>query len=112
MKKIVEFIARPLMVFIATLALSFSVFALDLDDAKERGLVGETLSGYLEVISGNGEAASLVAEINAKRKAHYKNIAEKNNISLGDVELLAGKKAIEKTPAGQFVKIGGHWKKK
>lgn len=103
---------RSLACLLMGMSLSFSVFALDLDEAKSQGLIGETLSGYMEVVSGNGEAAALVAEINAKRKVQYQNIAAKNKISLTDVELLAGKKAIEKTPAGQFVKIGGHWKKK
>lgn len=112
MKNFRQNITRSLMLLLAGITLSFSVFALDLDEAKARGLVGETLSGYLEVVSGNGEARDLVVEINAKRKAQYKNIAAKNNISLGDVELLAGKKAIEKTPAGQYIKIGGQWQKK
>jgi Uncharacterized protein conserved in bacteria len=112
MKNFRQNITRSLMLLLAGITLSFSVFAVDLDEAKARGLVGETLSGYLEVVSGNGEARDLVVEINAKRKAQYKNIAAKNNISLGDVELLAGKKAIEKTPAGQYIKIGGQWQKK
>ena len=32
--------------------------------------------------------------------------------ALKDVEQLAGKKAIDKTPAGQFVQVGGKWVKK
>lgn len=112
MKLFTKIFRQPLALLLIGASLSLSVFALDLDEAKSQGLVGETLSGYLEVVSGNGEAAALVADINAKRKAQYQNIATKNKISLTDVELLAGKKAIEKTPTGQFVKIGGNWKKK
>jgi uncharacterized protein len=91
---------------------SASVFAIELQEAKSLGLVGETVSGYLEKVSGNDEVSKLVASINAQRKAEYQRIAVKNKISVSDVELLAGKKAIEKTPAGQFVKVDGEWLKK
>ena len=39
-------------------------------------------------------------------------IAARNNISLKDVEALAGKKAIEKSEAGSYIKDNGGWKKK
>lgn len=97
----------------ALLMLGSSAFGLDLRSAKSQGLVGETASGYLaQVKSGNAEAARLVQDINAKRRAHYEKIAARNNTSLQAVEQLAGKKAIEKTPAGEFIKANGGWKKK
>lgn len=94
------------------LLVSLAAFGLDLHQAKEAGLVGETDSGYLAAVTGSSEAAALVQDINAQRKAEYQRIAQKNNIALRDVELLAGKKAIEKTPAGQYVKVGGSWQQK
>jgi len=54
----------------------------------------------------------LVNTINAKRRQHYTEIAKRNNTSLQAVEHLAGKKAIEKTPAGQYIKINGSWTRK
>ena len=87
-------------------------FALELQDAKAQGLVGETPSGYLEAVKSTPEADQLVKEINAKRKIHYQEIAKKNNTPLSTVEKMAGKKALEKTPAGQYIKAGGQWKKK
>jgi len=88
-------------------------FALDLQTAKAQGLVGETTSGYLAPVKGgNKEVAQLVKDINAKRKQTYQKIAQRNKTSLKSVEQLAGKKAIEKTPGGQYVQIGGQWKKK
>lgn len=96
----------------AVLSLASTAFALDLQQAKAQGLLGETASGYLEPVTANAEAAALAAEINAQRRAEYQRIATKNNIALSDVEALAGKKAIEKTPAGQFVKAGAGWQKK
>lgn len=88
-------------------------WALDLQDAKAKGLVGETGSGYLEAVKGgSGEVKALVDSTNALRRKEYERIANKNGIALDKVEALAGKKAIEKTPMGQYVKSGGGWQKK
>jgi len=87
-------------------------FALDLQAAKAQGLVGETLTGYLAPVKATPEVQQLVKTINTKRKAQYIKIAQRNGTSLQAVEQLAGKKAIEKTPPGQFIKTGGDWQKK
>ncbi len=88
-------------------------FAIDLKTAKVRGLVGETPTGYLAPVKPpSPEVAKLIRTINAKRKQHYQEIARRNGTSLQAVEMLAGKKAIEKTPPGQFIRINGRWKKK
>ncbi|NLZ17763.1 MAG: YdbL family protein [Desulfobulbaceae bacterium] len=92
--------------------LASTAWALDLSSAKGSGLVGETPSGYLAVVRSNPEAAKLVQSINAQRKQEYMDIAKRNGIDLKAVEQLAGKKAIEKTPAGQFVQMNGAWVKK
>ncbi len=97
---------------LGTLIVSTALFALDLHDAKEQGLVGETTSGYLEARVSGAETDKLVRDINYQRRAEYQRIADKNNISIADVEALAGKKAIEKTPAGQYIKLGGNWQQK
>ncbi len=99
--------------FIAVLLCAQTVFALDLQTAKAQGLVGETPAGYLAAVqSGNGEVVQLVRSINAQRKQYYQEIAQRNNTPLQAVEQLAGKKAIEKTPAGQFIQVNGAWLKK
>ncbi len=87
--------------------------ALSLDEAKAQGLVGETPSGYLEVIKPSPDANSLAAQINAERKKAYEQIAAKNGSPISAVELIAGKQAIDKAPAGTMVKLpNGSWKKK
>ena len=96
----------------ACVMLVSAAWALDLAAAKQSGLVGETPSGYLAVVQANPAAADLVQSINAKRKQEYADIAKRNNIDLKAVEQLAGKKAMDKTPAGQFVQINGAWVKK
>ena len=39
-------------------------------------------------------------------------MAQDNGISLNDVEAIAGKKAIERTPKGQFIQLNGQWLQK
>ena len=84
-------------------------FALNLSQAKGSGQLGETPSGYLEVVTppGSAEVQALMREINAKRRAKYQKIAKKNGTSLAAVEQLAGKKAMDKTSAGQYIKVPG-----
>ena len=89
-----------------------AVFGLDLQAAKNKGLVGETQSGYIAAVKNSSEVNKLVKNINSQRKKQYEKIAQKNKTTLQAVEQLAGKKAIEKTPKGQFVKVGGKWQKK
>ncbi|PBD27392.1 hypothetical protein CLM86_11755, partial [Pseudomonas aeruginosa] len=52
------------------------------------------------------------AQINAARRAEYQKVANSSGASLADVEAMAGKKAMERTPAGQYVQVGGKWVKK
>ncbi len=87
--------------------------ALDLRSAKVQGLVGETTTGYLAPVNTSKPTVlKLVDSINNKRKVHYQGIAKDNQTPLKTVEQLAGKKAITKTPAGQFVNNGSGWQKK
>lgn len=88
-------------------------YSIDLTTAKDQGSVGETPSGYLEAVkSPSAEIAELIRSVNAQRKAKYQEIAARNKTSLKTVEELAGKKAIEKSEAGSYIKQGGAWQKK
>ncbi len=96
---------------VATVA--FSAWAISLDDAKHQGLIGEMQNGYLGVVVDSAEAHSIVDSINEKRKNIYLNLARKNNITVEQVTVLAGVKAIEKTQPGHFIKNSdGQWVKK
>jgi uncharacterized protein YdbL (DUF1318 family) len=97
-------------ILMITLILSFSVFALELSDAKQQGLVGERMNGLLGVVETFQEAKELVNSINAQRLAVYKKIAEKNAMTIDQVSVLAGEKAIKKTPQGQYIQnAAGQW---
>jgi len=105
--------------FILVLCLSGPAFSMglaeaknQLDTAKQQGLVGETPAGYLEVVRSGGNAGAIVEAINEARRNEYARIAEKHNIPVAQVETVAGKKALEKTPAGQFIQIDGEWVRK
>ncbi len=100
-------------VFLGLILLCQSAYGLELQNAKAQGLVGETATGYLAAVNSPNQAVTnLINSINGKRKQHYQGIAAKNNTSLQAVEQLAGKTALSKTPAGQFINSGSGWKKK
>jgi len=95
------------------------VWALDLNGAmsglpaaKSAGQLGEQPNGYLGVVNNQGNAADIARLINQARKAEYERLAKNNNLQLSDVETMAGKKAIEKTPSGQYIQVNGRWLKK
>ena len=87
---------------------------MDLGAAKSGGLVGEQENGYLGLVQADAPSAvrSLVADVNRQRRARYQTIAQKNDISLEDVETRAGQTAIDRSPRGHYVKVLGRWRQK
>jgi uncharacterized protein YdbL (DUF1318 family) len=86
-----------------------------LDAAKAAGQVGERPDGYLGVVTAGAPPAvvQLVADVNAKRKVRYAEIAQQNGTAVDAVAALAGAKLIERTPPGQFVMgADGRWVKR
>lgn len=84
----------------------------DLDGAKAAGAVGEQADGYIGAVRepASAEILALVETINAERRRIYQGIATRNDIRLEQVEALAGKKAIEKTEPGLWVRApNGTW---
>ncbi|MDF3196949.1 YdbL family protein [Pseudomonas sp. 1928-m] len=101
------------------LSLSLPAVALNLNeamsalgDAKASGQLGEMPNGYLGVVSSGGQAAEIAQLINQARRAEYQKLAAQNGIQLSDVEAIAGQKAIDKTPAGQYIQLEGKWQRK
>lgn len=91
---------------------SFNAFAINLQQAKAQGKVGETESGYIEAIKDSKEIQTLVKQVNGKRKQIYLKMARKNKVKLEQIELLAGEKALKKTRTGYLIKKDGQWVKK
>ena len=99
------------------LALPAMAMSLDeaknaLESAKSQGLVGETPTGYLAAVNSGAKAQEIVSAINDARREAYKKIAEKHGIAVTKVETVAGQKAVEKTPSGQYIQVDEHWIKK
>ncbi|GHE82313.1 YdbL family protein [Thalassotalea profundi] len=93
--------------------ISFSAWAISLDDAKQKGLVGEMPDGYIGVVVNNSETRALVESINKKRKNIYIELARENKITMQQVTALAGAKAIQKTQSGHYImNAAGNWVKK
>ena len=96
-----------------TTLLSVNAFALDLDGAQKRGLVGEQPNGYIGVVKNTAETKALVQQINKKREEAYREIAIEHQITLEKVAAMAGVKLIKKTQPGEYYRSSdGQWKKK
>ena len=94
------------------LALSLNEAMSALPAAKASGQLGEQPDGYLGVVSSGGNAADIARQINDARREEYQRLARENRIQLRDVESMAGKKALERTPSGQYIMLNGVWMKK
>ena len=86
---------------------------MTLNDARQQGLVGETLSGYIAPIKQDKATLALVKNINEARAEHYQQLADSNNISVDEVAKLAGQKLVTRAAPGEYVRgINGQWMKK
>ena len=85
--------------------------------AKAKGLIGETIAGYLEVVNGQTlDAATRAAmnEINIRRRdEEYRPIAKRDGLTLEQVARAFGEKLTTKTPPGQYILTeAGQWVRK
>ncbi|CCK77722.1 MAG: YdbL family protein [Oleispira antarctica] len=105
---------KSLFIAASLLIMSQLALALTLDEAQNKGLLGENASGYLEMTPrGNAEAKTLMTDINAQRKTKYQSIADKQKTELKSIEKIAGEKIINKLNTGEFFKdSNGQWHKK
>jgi len=88
-------------------------WALTLDEARQSGRVGETLSGYLAARAQDSETLALTEKINAGRQQQYQRVAEQNNLTTADVASIAGQKLVSRAATGEYVRgINGQWLKK
>ncbi len=101
--------------FIFILFYAANSVAIDLNVAKEKGLVGEMATGYLGAPGGkpSPEVHALIKDINGKRKRKFAEVAKKQGVSVDDVANIFAEKAAAKTKAGHFVqKSNGQWVKR
>ena len=108
------FAVLPIYLLIVSLGISHAM-AGALDQPKADGKIGEQSNGYLGLVHQNvsPDIKALVRDVNAKRKARYQAIAEKQSVPLNEVEQVGGVTAIEKTLPGNYIKNNsGRWRKK
>lgn len=105
--------AKKALLLLAMLMLTPPAFALTLEEARQQGRVGETLSGYLAPIAQDSETLTLVKNINAARAESYQQVAESNHLPVDDVAKMAGEKLVARARPGEYVRgINGQWLKK
>ena len=103
-------LAAILLVFAMQAAL-----ALDIDDAKEQGLVGEANTGYLAAVSepASADVRQLIASVNAMRKAEFERAAEKTGATVPQVAYRFYQLAVQRTRAGHYYQdASGRWTRK
>lgn len=93
--------------------LAFPAYALDLQQARAQGLVGEQADGYAATLKPGAEVQALVAEVNARRRQEYERISKENGQPVDVVAKLAAVQIIQNLPAGSMYQSpGGGWVKK
>ncbi len=107
MKRIVATVGLLLMMQVA--------WAIDIHEAKDMGLVGEANTGYIAAVKSpaSAEVRALIAEVNEKRKARFRQTAEKTGATVPQVANRFYEIAVEKTARGHYYQdSGGRWLKK
>ncbi|AIR86205.1 YdbL family protein [Pantoea rwandensis] len=101
------------MAWLLALLLVPSAWALTLDEARQQGRVGETLSGYVAARQQDDETLALVKRINDGRTQQYQRVAQQNNLTTSEVARIAGEKLVSRAGSGEYVRgINGQWIRK
>ena len=100
---------------VGLLLLMQSAWAIDIQEAKDLGLVGEANTGYIAAVKSpaSAEVRALIADVNEKRKARFAQTAEKTGATVPQVANRCYELAVEKTARGHYYQdSGGRWIKK
>ena len=101
------------MVAAVAMLMSAPVYALDLHQARNAGIVGEKLDGYTAVLKSTPESEALVYDVNQKRRQEYARISQQNNQPVDIVAKLAAQQIILGLEPGAFYQgPEGIWKKR
>lgn len=122
MKSVMKSIQQRIVTVLALLAVAASPVFLStasalepaLETVKQQGAIGESIDGYLYVIGAvDPEIERKVAEVNAKRRTYYSQIAAEKNVSVAQVARVTGEANLAKQEAGVFVyDATGNWVRK
>lgn len=102
-------------VLAAGLGLALPAAAIDLDQARTQGVVGERADGLVAAVAPSpaADVRTLVDSINAARMAEYKSIAQKNGTPLDAVQTVAGEKQLQRARENKWyvMDASGRWSK-
>ena len=87
---------KKLLVTILALTIAIPAFALDLQTARQQGIIGEQPDGYVVVLKASDDASKLANEVNAARKAEYQRISKENGQSVEAVAKIAAETIAKK----------------
>jgi len=106
---------RKLLATLMLILAAQSVWAIDLRDAKEQGLVGEARNGDLAAVTSSvsADVRALIAEVNAKRQAEFEATAAKTGATVVQVRARFYELAVQKTAPGHYYQdASGSWQRK
>lgn len=111
-----RFTALAALALVAVPILSLPAQAGDaLDQARSAGYLGERPDGYLGLVQPDAPDSmkALMKEYNRKRRAKYRELAEKNGTSVEAVQAIAAQKIREQLQAGwYYLGASGQWTQK
>jgi uncharacterized protein len=113
MTRLLMILALALGIGLATSAPSYAQSSLE--TAKQSGLIGERPDGLVGFVAGTvpTDVRAMVDQINAQRMRRYNQVAQTNGTPIDNVQAVAGRQLMDRTPAGQYVlSASGQWVRK
>lgn len=92
-----------------------TAWAIDLQTAKDQGLVGEANTGYLAPVSepASADVQELIRTVNAKRREQFERTARSTDTSVRQVSHRFYELAVQRTESGHYYQdANGRWIRK
>lgn len=87
---------KKLFLVAAMILVALPALALDLNEARSKGLLGEQADGFVKVLKPSTEVNALADKINFGRKAEYERISKENGQPVTVVGTLAAQQIAKK----------------
>jgi hypothetical protein len=101
--------------FLALSVIAIPAWAMSLDEAKAKGIVGETPTGYIASVkpTADQDVIKLINEINTKRRAAFTESAANAGVTLDIIEIRISQRLYELAPKGTYLQTpNGQWQQK
>jgi uncharacterized protein YdbL (DUF1318 family) len=91
-----EIIMRKLFLSFALILLAIPSLAMDLNEARSNGSLGEQANGFVKVLKPSAEVNALAEKVNSGRKTEYERISKENGQPVSVVGTLAAEQIAKK----------------